>query len=367
MKEESISLYFKQGSSDKVYLAHLLEDKGNGLDNLRWRVSFEFGRRGSTLQPGVKIANATYEQAKKVYNKLVGSKVAKGYKPGEGASQAAVVAAGEKESSGLIPWQPTMLEEEEVKTYIKNDNWLAQEKFDGRHLMISSVGGQITASNKKGIVVGFPSEIRDAIAALPVPVILDGEAIGTVLNVFDLIYAGTHNLTGLSTVFRLSMLAELAVRFDEHLKEVYTAYTTAEKRSLFNEIKARRGEGLVFKKKEATYQAGKPNSGGTMRKFKFYGEATCQVLDTTKDKRSVLLGILLDKGGMFREVGKVTIPPNWEMPYKQQLIDVKYLYAYPNGSLFQAIYKGPRDDVDHADYYSSLKFKAGTLEDDDGA
>jgi hypothetical protein len=45
------------------------------------------------------------------------------------------------------------------------------------------------------------------------------------------------------------------------------------------------------------------------------------------------------------------------------LVEVRYLYAYPGGSLYQPVYLGERNDVDTADSVKSFKFKQG--EDDE--
>jgi bifunctional non-homologous end joining protein LigD len=45
-------------------------------------------------------------------------------------------------------------------------------------------------------------------------------------------------------------------------------------------------------------------------------------------------------------VGNVTIPPNKDVPAVGSVIEVRYLYAYEGGSLYQPTYKGVRDDVD---------------------
>src|SRR6266700_7691375 len=75
---ERISLYYKEGSSDKVYQA-AIEPKGE-----LFVVNFAFGRRGSTLNTGTKTSSPVdYETAKNTYDKLVREKMAKGYTPGE--------------------------------------------------------------------------------------------------------------------------------------------------------------------------------------------------------------------------------------------------------------------------------------------
>lgn len=71
---EKISLFFTEGSSDKVYHAQL-EPKNDGFV-----VNFQYGRRGATLQAGTKTADPLpYDKAKKIYDKLVAEKKGKGY------------------------------------------------------------------------------------------------------------------------------------------------------------------------------------------------------------------------------------------------------------------------------------------------
>ena len=75
---ENITLYFREGSSDKVYQAQI-EPKDGGFI-----VTFAYGRRGSTLTTGTKNATAVdYGAAKAIYDKLVKENTAKGYTPAE--------------------------------------------------------------------------------------------------------------------------------------------------------------------------------------------------------------------------------------------------------------------------------------------
>jgi len=73
MQTERAELYFQQGSSDKVY--HLQ------LENTqeRWAVQAQWGRRGSALQSDIKVSDTTYEDAKRVYDRLLREKTGKGY------------------------------------------------------------------------------------------------------------------------------------------------------------------------------------------------------------------------------------------------------------------------------------------------
>ena len=62
---EHITLYYRQGSSDKIYQAYI-EESGGGFI-----VNFAFGRRGTTLQSGTKTATPVpFADAKKIFDKL---------------------------------------------------------------------------------------------------------------------------------------------------------------------------------------------------------------------------------------------------------------------------------------------------------
>lgn len=71
-------LFFKQGTSDKVYEVDLCEAGVN-----EFIVNFRYGRRGARLKEGTKTAfPVPHDEAQKVFDKLVDSKVKKGYRSG---------------------------------------------------------------------------------------------------------------------------------------------------------------------------------------------------------------------------------------------------------------------------------------------
>src|SRR6266481_1065735 len=73
MQTERAELYFRQGSSDKVYHLQLENEQD------QWSVQAQWGRRGSALQSDVKVSSTTYEQAKRVYARVLREKTGKGY------------------------------------------------------------------------------------------------------------------------------------------------------------------------------------------------------------------------------------------------------------------------------------------------
>lgn len=78
MQTEKANLKFQQDGSDKVYVIALQQCETG------WSVYAQWGRRGSTLQSDYKIERAEYDAAKKVYDRVLREKLAKGYRHSEG-------------------------------------------------------------------------------------------------------------------------------------------------------------------------------------------------------------------------------------------------------------------------------------------
>lgn len=341
--DESISLYFADGSSDKVYHAQLVA-QGDGF-----MVNFQYGRRGSTLQSGSKTSAPTeYERAKKIYQKLIAEKTGKGYTRGESGA-AYQGTSNEVRVSGYVPQLLNPIGEQDVQRYINDDGWVAQEKMDGERRIANKKGaGEVDGINRKGLVIALPMpQFVGLCAPSPYPsFVLDGESIGDTLHVFDALEIGGQDLTllGFEARFRRleSVVSDLASE------------------------NVRNGEGIVFKRKDAAYTPGRPASGGDQVKFKFVESASCIVEKTNDGKRSVALS-LLDADGKRVPVGNVTIPANALIPEAGQIVEIQYLYAYPGGCLYQPVYLGKRTDIEAcACALAQLKYKPVTQGEEDG-
>jgi len=335
MTERHSSLYFQQGSSDKEYHAQIIKESEGYL------VLFQYGRTGSALKPGVKtLEPVSLEEAIKIWEKLIKSKISKGYVEG-GTKAEFTKPLTEKIDSGIYPQLLNEVNGDELASMIINDDFIAQEKFDGERRLVR-VTDKATGINKKGIEVPIP----DAIAAsIQVKCIIDTEIVADTLYVFDILSFQGKSVTNKAYEERLKLLESIS--FGANVKVCKTIKGTKAKKVFLDKLKEDNKEGIVLKKSNHQYLAGRPNSGGDVFKFKFYKTATVRVSNHTKGKRSVGMEML---DGDLVMVGKVTIPTNKEVPAVGAYIEVRYLYAYPNGgALFQPIYLGERNDQNESD------------------
>ena len=89
------TLYYREGSSDKVYQC-AIEPAGE-----RFVVNFAYGRRGATLSTGTKTnVPVDYDDAKRIFDKLVREKQAKGYTEGPDGTP---YQHTDKQPSGIVP------------------------------------------------------------------------------------------------------------------------------------------------------------------------------------------------------------------------------------------------------------------------
>jgi len=339
---KSASLYFREGSSDKVYKITMNEEKG------KYTVDFAYGRRGNALTTGTKTATPVdHDKAMAVFGKLVKEKTDKGYKDdGSGVGFTGAIVA-EPRDTGIRPQLLNEITESDVEKFIKDPDWCAQEKFDGRRRLIIKKGSSVVGTNRKGLTVAISAEMEAEMKEFGITdMCLDGEIMDEYIMVFDSLDLGNRDYA-----FRYSALKGL-LSGCKTLRPVYTAFTTEQKRELYNRLKKENAEGIVFKNINAKYKPGRPNSGGDQLKFKFCATASCLVVKTNAVKRSIALAVYDDKGH-YVQVGNCTVYPNQNIPPAGSIVEVKYLYYFAGGSLFQPVLQGTgdctRDDIDAED------------------
>jgi bifunctional non-homologous end joining protein LigD len=242
--------------------------------------------------------------------------------------------------------------------------YMAQEKKDGERRLIGKIGSTVTGINQKGEEVGLPEGIAQEIRKFECDLVVDGEQIGEIFWMFDVLECEGEDLRKRSAKERYQIALGLCAVTLWPVQIVQAAFDKVGKRNLLNQIRACKGEGIVLKNCDAPYTVGRPNSGGSQLKYKFTSTATCRVVERNGDKRSVQLGVT--DGVAAVGIGNVAIPANFTIPRAEQIVEVRYLYAYKGGSLYQPVYLGVRKD--HAvDQLDTLKFKADNLVEDDDA
>lgn len=338
-----ITLYSDEGNSDKIYKISMEPVATGG-----YVVNFAHGRRGDTLRTGTKTQQpVSYAQAWNIYGRLVAEKKTGKSHYREIGDDGQPIGTVDPTDTGLRPQLLNPIAGTEVGYYLNSPIWWAQEKKDGRRRLVWKENGILTAINRKGLAVAISNIIMDRLKEVPVNFVIDGEDMGEMLYVFDRIDGSE-----LPYSVRLGRLQKLGLDGpDSPVKTVYTATTREEKNRLYERLCEIGAEGIVFKRHQSPYMPGRPASGGDQVKFKFYNTAAVLVTGHNQ-QRSVAIAI----GSDLIPVGNVTIPANQPIPPIGSVIEVRYLYAYPGGSLYQPVCMGIRDDVE-TDGLADLKYK----------
>lgn len=359
---DKIDLYYKDGKSDKVYHAQI-EAEGSG-----YIVKFQYGRRGSSLASGVKTKEpVSLEKAQGILNALYKEKTAKGYS--EGAEGAIFQTQSlEERFTGNVPQLLNILSKDDDKKeallleLLSDDDWIMQEKHDGWRTMVKKEGDEIFGSNKKGLKIALPQSLVDKVSVLSDNVLFDGELIGETYYIFDLLELGEKNLRTESVMSRLKTLNTIS---QVNAMVTPTFITSEEKTKKLEELKLAKKEGVVFKKKDATYVPGRPASLGNQLKYKFMEESTMIVVSHHEAKRSIGVGVF-DEDGKLVNLGNVTIYPNQDIPPIGAIVEIRYMHCFEGGSIYVSSFKHLRPDQDKSDCkLSQIKFKPKTDDEED--
>lgn len=353
MSIASITLYFREGGSDKVYQA-AIEPAGPDMFN----VTFAFGRRGGALKAGRKTnAPVPAAQAQRIYDGLVNEKLAKGYTQGEAGTPFQSSPDTAARVTGLVPQLPSSIEEVVAERLRADLRYVAQEKFDGVRMMLRWDGANAIGANRRGLQVALPKCVEEACRGTQAPFVLDGELVGDVFYAFDLLELADADLKTRPYSQRLEECDGLAFSkaLGPSIQFALTAFGPLEKQLLIEQVRAVGGEGVVFKELSASYRPGRSETAAL--KWKFVATCSAVVTAANAGKRSVALE-LLDPAGTPVPVGNVTIPANRTVPNAGAVVEIRYLYAFRGGSLFQPVYLGERSDIEPAECrLDQLKYK----------
>jgi len=367
---QSASLYFKDNVSDKVYNVTLEEADGGYIVNCSW------GRRGGALQSATQTKSpVSIDKAIAIYHKKLSEKTSKGYMPtsdiGKTLGNSITVPDTDKPFESICNLL-NPVDKNQVDHLLTDHNWIMQEKMDGVRMILTRKGDSITAVSRTGREATIPQEVHDTLIKTSVQnYIIDGELVGDVYHVFDLLRLQAMDFAAKNTFEeRYEALVELLNGIDDTNVKVVKTHSGYDKTQAFEDLKS--AEGVVFKHKNAFYKAGRPSSGGGYLKYKFYKSCSA-IVTAINDKRSVSLGLIEDLpehgseyvvGRRLISVGNCTIPVNYDFPQNGDIVEIKYLYARkPSNALYQPSYLGKRTDIQLKDVLlSQLIYKVGEEE-----
>lgn len=353
---ESTSLNFRDDRSDKVYHVTIERcDEG-------FTVNCSWGRRGSALQSSTLTKDpVSKSKACVIYDKKIDEKRAKGYQLSYKNNATTIPVANT--TNPLNPQCNLLnpIEDDQLESLMMGNQWVMQKKMDGVRLMIRRKNNtEFIGYSRTGREVAVPLNIVEALSLLDMPdFFMDGELVGDVYYAFDLIEIHIP-LQNENYNLRKSTLNSILNRKPSSSVVCVKDFVRLENKAKeFERIKHNGGEGVVFKKIAATYQVGRPSSGGDYLKFKFYKTCSATV-STINDRRSVGLGLYNSSGDLI-PIGNCTIPINHRIPEVGSLVEVKYLYArLPSHALYQPSYLGERSDIRIDEcVLSQLKYKTG--------
>ena len=354
---QRITLYYREGSSDKVYQA-VIEPQGEGFV-----VNFAYGRRGSTMNTGTKTQTPVdYDTATKIFTKLVNEKKAKGYTEGPDGTPYQNTPK-EDRVTGLLPQLLNPIDEQEVKRLFKDPAWAMQEKFDGRRVLVRKAGAEIHGINRKGLLIGLPSPIVVGAHKITSDFILDGECVGTCCMP-SICWNGMARIVGPSLISAGSSSSPTcSTGRTSRISSLPRPPPTRPTKS---------GCSVICKLRErkawcsSDWMPPTPLAGPTAAATSSSTSSTPPVLpwsprSTTSGASNC--GCSMGRAG-FR-CGNVTIPPNFKVPAVGDVVECRYLYAFrESNALYQPVYLGPRQDIEqHECVLSQLKYK-GTGEED---
>jgi bifunctional non-homologous end joining protein LigD len=362
-------LWYIGGGSDKVYHIFLLEKDKNAFV-----VNVQYGRRGGTMAAGTKTNTAvSLAEAKRIFRRTYDEKFKKGYRPLEGTA-AQPITPVMKEPTGVMPQLLNLIDDEELAKVLRNSTHWMQEKKDGVWLIVEWMPNAVRGINRSGEAVAVPAEISQAIQGLCVhaglqgATLFDGELVGMSYYPFDLLTLDAQDYRSMPFAERYqSLVSLLGNSFEsQHIEIVPCYHQPQDKGRHFDLLKGEGVEGVVFKRRDSLYVAGRPNSGGDQLKYKFWATGDF-VVTRVNQKRSVAVHAV-DAQSNEVALGNVTVPRNYVLPQAGDVVQVRYLYAYRDGCLYQPQYEGVRDDKRAAEcLMTQLKYKGEGSEEEGDA
>jgi bifunctional non-homologous end joining protein LigD len=342
----STTLYNTTAGSNKEYHVQVVASPcGSGF-----LVNTRHGPRGRATVLGTKTpVPVALEKALKLAARVVADKVSGGYTPDvSGVAFVDTPLAGR--SSGWVAalLEPVEAFPESLEQLLLDDGWLACEKIDGERRAVEVTAEGVVGINRRGLFVSVPQPWTTALSQLPAGTVLDGEHVSDTFHIFDALQIGTTDLRGYGYSARVAALhsAFLAVDADAASRVSLVPVVAGEraKRDLLASVERAQGEGIVLRHRDSPYTPGRSLNA---RKHKLLESVSCVVSAHNEGRRSVRVSLV--DAGVLRDVGSVTIPVNHSLPAIGEVVEVRYMYLFEAGCLFQPVYLGPRNDLVQAD------------------
>ena len=237
--------------------------------------------------------------------------------------------------------------------YLRSDRWIAELKYDGQRVLITMDQFGVHWQARSGLPFDPKKKHRAVHDALMTghgrfpntnrPITLDGEALadGRVI-IFDVASLGRAPLEDRLTLSQLfaMQIGALPPR---------RAITTQEKIDLLSEVRDCGYEGIVLKRLDARYSAGRSTSW-----LKVKITATADLMMVQRDATScTLMGM---KDGHLTEFGRAAIYPNVsDQMVNGLLVEVRYLYVSEAGRLVQPRILNIRTDKSEITNFNELR------------
>ena len=295
------------------------------------------------------FAAAMWEEA---YHRQFGKRERVGVTQAVSAPEVVIPLPVVRESFGRSPHLPERISRAEAEKFLHDDDWGVEEKMDGRHLLLRSRQGVVTGGSKGGLQARVPLTIADTLKPFG-DIETDGEDVYGDYHAFNLLSVGTTDYTRLTKAEAHDAL--VALPNSAALRVVPLIKGTAAKLAYVKEIEARGGEGFIVTRLSARY-----GEEGSMFKVQFRAQNAFIVGGRRNEEKSSVEVFVLREDGSRRSMGFVTVKANQTFPKPDEIVEVKYLYAYRgDGKLHQPELLSPRDDATHADCQEGkLRFKA---------
>jgi bifunctional non-homologous end joining protein LigD len=364
MGSKTITLEAPSRSGGKFYSIDLVEARPGAF-----AVNFTHGAIGATggrIKTGTKTPFALdFQSANEIYEDLIRQKVngPSRYVPqGLKSLQFERVAPAPVDVTAVsavkpLTFRPSRLLNDiamdQIVPLTVSDDWWVQIKHDGDRVQLHFDGTDVTLfSGRSGKRRACPKPVASAMRSQGFQsFILDGELVGDTLWVFDVLEADGRDMTGDPLSQRYEWLLTLVPY--PSVKISYAAQTHPAKVALVIKAKENHEEGVVYVNKNASYEAGRPATGGNNLRWKFKASASFLVSAHHPTKASMDVKLF----GEQKPIGSVTMTGK-ERPAVGTVVEVEYLYC--QSSLVQAVYKGVRTDVEpEACTRRQIQFKDG--------